>query len=124
MFVDDRYLTQVGNYVVEADDEVKIKEIRRIEKGDMSPAERKYAGTATHLFILSATRVSHPQEVKVKLLNRLPEWTGSGSTDNDLSPDGQTTFALRYLLGGIYDSYKRNADSEPTYFELQLQLDK
>jgi hypothetical protein len=36
--------------------------------------------------------------VKVKLLNRLPEWTGSGSTDNDLSPDGQTTFALRYLL--------------------------
>ncbi len=124
MFVDERYLTQVGNYVVEADDEVKIKEIRRIEKGDMSPAERKYAGTATHLFILSATRVSHPQEVKVKLLNRLPEWAGSGSTDNDLTPDGQTTFALRYLLGGIYDSYKRNADSEPTYFELQLQLDK
>ena len=38
--------------------------------------------------------------------------------------NGQTTFALRYLLGGIYDSYKRNADSEPTYFELQLQLDK
>jgi hypothetical protein len=53
--------------------------------------------------------------VKVKLLNRLPEWAGSGSTDNDLTPDGQTTFALRYLLGGIYDSYKRNADSEPTY---------
>ena len=46
------------------------------------------------------------------------------SSDNDLTPDATTTFALRYLLEGIYDSYRRNAEREPAYFELQLHLDK
>jgi hypothetical protein len=124
MFIDYRYLTDKANYVVEADDDIKIKEIRKIEKADEIPTQKKYLGTATHLFVLSATNISHGQDVKLKLLNRMPDWVESCSTDNDLTPDSRSTFALRYLLGGIYDSYKRNAEETPAYFELELKLDK
>lgn len=123
LFIDQRYLTDVKNYVVEADDDVRIKEIRKIEKADITPAEKKYLGTATHIFVLQATHIGHGQEVEIKLRNRLPQWIGDGSTDNDLTPDANTTFGLKYLLGGIYDSYSRNAD-DPNYFELDLELDR
>ncbi len=123
MFIDERYLTDKNNYMVESDDAIEIKEIRKIEKADISPAEKKYVGTATHIFILSANKISHGQDVEIKLLNRLPQWVEVGSTDDDLNPDSATTFALRYLLNGIYDSYKRNAKNEPTYFELEIELD-
>lgn len=124
MFIDQRYLTDKDNYAVVSDDDIKIKEIRKIEKADMTLAQKKYLGTATHLFVLSAQRISHAQDVEVKLLNRMPSWIETGSTDSDLTPDSRSTFALRYLLGGIYDSYRRNAESESTYFELELKLDK
>lgn len=123
LFIDQRYLTDVSNYEVKADDDVRIKEIRKIEKADMTPAEKKYLGTATHIFVLQATSIGHGQEVEIKLLNRMPQWIGAASTDNDLTPDANTTFGLKYLLGGIYDSYNRNADDH-NYFELELELDR
>lgn len=124
MFIDQRYLTDVRNYVVKADDDVRIKEIRKINKRDITPAEKKYLGSATHIFVLQTAAISHGQDVEIKLLNRLPQWIADSSTDSDLTPDGQTTFGLKYLLGGIFDSYNRNADSDHAYFELDLELDK
>lgn len=123
LLIDQRYLTDVSNYEVKADDDVRIKEIRKIEKADMTPAEKKYLGTATHIFVLQAASIGHGQEVEIKLLNRMPQWIGAASTDNDLTPDANTTFGLKYLLGGIYDSYNRNADDH-NYFELELELDR
>ena len=123
LLIDQRYLTDVSNYEVKADDDVRIKEIRKIEKADMTPAEKKYLGTATHIFVLQAASIGHGQEVEIKLLNRMPQWIGAASTDNDLTPDANTTFGLKYLLGGIYDSYNRNADDH-YYFELELVLDR
>lgn len=123
LLIDQHYLTDVSNYEVKADDDVRIKEIRKIEKADMTPAEKKYLGTATHIFVLQAASIGHGQEVEIKLLNRMPQWIGAASTDNDLTPDANTTFGLKYLLGGIYDSYNRNADDH-YYFELELELDR
>ena len=123
LLIDQRYLTDVSNYEVKADDDVRIKEIRKIEKADMTPAEKKYLCTATHIFVLQAASIGHGQEVEIKLLNRMPQWIGAASTDNDLTPDANTTFGLKYLLGGIYDSYNRNADDH-YYFELELELDR
>lgn len=122
MFIDERYLTDVNNYVVESDDGVKIKQIRKITSKDLTQKERKYASSATHIMVLSANKVSRDDDVEIRLLNRLPQWVETGSTDNDLTPAATTTFALKYLLSGIYDSYKRNAESEPCYFELELHL--
>ena len=124
MFIAQRYLTDVSNYVVEADDSVRIKEIRKVNRRDITPAEKKYLGSATHIFVLQASAVTHEQDVKIKLLNRLPQWIAASSTDSDLKPDGMTTFGLKYLLGGIFDSYNRNADDDHAYFELDLELDK
>ena len=73
--------------------------------------------------MLQAASIGHGQEVEKKLLNRMPQWIGAASTDNDLTPDANTTFGLKYLLGGIYDSYNRNADDH-YYFELELELDR
>lgn len=123
MFIDERYLTDVNNYEVESDDGVKIKQIRTITSKDLTQKERKYAASATHLFVLSANKVSRTAEVTIRLRNRLPQWVDSGSTDNDLTPNAGTTFALKYLMNGIYESYRRNAEDEPCYFELHLQLE-
>lgn len=124
MMIDQRYLTDKANYVVEAEDNIKLKAIRPINKKDMTPAEKAYIGSATHIFVLSAPSITHEQDVEVELLNKLPNWVQSASTDNDLQPDDFSTFGLKYLLGGIYESYQRNADDQPTYFELELKLDK
>lgn len=124
MLIDEGYLTDVSNYELESSDAVKIKKIRRITPKDATPAEKKYIGKATHIFVLSMSEVAHDQEVKIKLKNRLPKWIADSSTDDDLRVDGHTTFGLRYLLEGIYDSYKRMSDGEPTYFELELNLER
>ncbi|MGI6232788.1 MAG: hypothetical protein ACOYJF_08055 [Prevotella sp.] len=124
MFIDPRYLTDKNNYVVLSDDDVRIKEIRPIDKSDITPAEKKYIGSATHIFILSANRISNDQEVEIELRNQLPQWVNACSSENDVKPDATTTFGLRYLLGGIYDSYMRNAEHDANYFELELHLDK
>lgn len=124
MLIDQRYLCDKGNYMVEADDDIKLKAIRKIEKADMTPAQKQYIGTATHIFILSANRINHEQDVEIKLLNRMPEWIENCTTENDLTPDSRSTFALKYILGGIWNSYKRYTDRRPCFFELELKLDK
>lgn len=124
MFIDSRYLTDKSNYRLESDGDIKIKEIRQIQKADITPAEKKYIGSATHLFILTAKNIGRNDDVKLSLLNRLPQWASTGSTDNDLRPDNHSTFGLRYLMQGIYDSYARNAEDNPEYFEIEIKLDR
>lgn len=124
MLIDSRYLTNKANYRLQSDGDVSIREIRPIEKADMTPAERKYIGSATHLFILDAKDVARHDRLRLSLLNRLPQWASTGSTDNDLRPDTGTTFGLRYLMQGVYDSYARNADGQPEYFAIEMRLER
>jgi len=126
MFVDESYATDPKNYVVSSDDDIKIEEIRRIDPKEVSPAARKYVGSATHIFVLKGKEVSHEQELSIKLLNRLPLWVEASSSDDDTTVGGSgfadTTFGLKYLLQGIYDSYKRLSEGEPYYFEMKMKL--
>ena len=128
MLIDEQYLTNVENYRVESDDPVVIKEIRPIAQKEVSPAERKRLGKATHLFVLESEGIKHRQEVDIKLMNHLPAWVEASSSDDDTnltsSSFAQTTFGLKYLLQGIYDSYRKHSKGEPYYFELKLGLDK
>lgn len=126
MLIDDKYLLDKNNYVVESDDGVELEDIRPLTRTDVTPAEKKYAGTATHLFVLHAKQIKHSQDVDIKLVNRLPLWVEASSSDDDTrmgrADFSWTTFGLKYLLQGIYDSYKKDADGEPTYFELDLKF--
>lgn len=124
MLIDKDYLTDVRNYRIESDDPVTLKAIRPVGKDDETPRERKYLGTATHIFVLNIPQLSHTQEVDIKLLNRLPGWVMQSNDDDDTTVEPATTFGLRYLMQGIYDSYARNAEGQPCYFELDLNLGK
>lgn len=122
MFIDNAYLTNPVNYQVESDDPVVIKSIRAISSKDVTPAEKKYLGQATHIFILKMNKISNQQDVKIKLLNKLPDWVAASSNDDDTQVDSRTTFGLKYLLQGIYSSYQRNSDGAPYYFEMDLKF--
>ena len=126
MLIDEQYLTDPENYRVESDDPLVIKEIRSIEAKDVTPAEKKHLGKATHIFVLESQGIKHAQDVEIKLMNRLPQWVEDSSSDDDTSTSApgfaQTTFGLKYLLQGIYDSYRKHSKGEPYYFELELGM--
>ena len=123
MLIDKGYLTDPANYRVESDDEVTIREIRPINDKDVTPAEKKYLNKATHIFILEMKQMRNDQEVSVQLLNRLPAWVEASSTDDDIHGLQQgTTFGLKYLLQGIYNSYQKNTEGTPCYFELKMKF--
>lgn len=128
MFIDDHYLTDPSNYQISSDDDLVIKEIKRISSRDVKPNERQYLGSATHLFILEMKQVSHDQDVAIQLVNRLPGWVQSSSNDDDTNLSNgnfsNTTFGLKYLLQGIYDSYQKNSDGTPYYFKMDLKFSK
>lgn len=128
MLIDKDYLTDIDNYSVESDDKLEIKEIREINKNDITPAEKKYIGSATHIFILGMNEIKNDQHVEIKLLNRLPSWIEETSSDDDTNVGSatfsQTTFGLKYLMQGIYNSYTKNSKKNPYYFELDMNFKK
>ena len=128
MLIDKDYLTDVKNYQIDSDDKLEIKEIREINKNDITPAEKKYIGSATHIFILGMKEIKNDQHVEIKLLNNLPSWIEETSSDDDTNVGvgnfSQTTFGLKYLMQGIYNSYKKNSKQNPYYFELEMNFKK
>ncbi len=126
MFIADSYLTDPKNYEVTSGSGLKIISIRPIKSGDLTEAEKRYAGTATHLFTLSATKTLPKDNVHIRLKNVLPTWIANASTDDDRDTHAanfsKTTFGLKYLLGGIYQSYKKSAGGVPDYFDIELKL--
>lgn len=124
MLISESYLTDKRNYTVEADDDVVIKEIRPLDASkDLTPVERKYAATATHLFVLQMKKIRNGQNVSISLMNKFPDWIADSSTDNDITPDGNHTFGLKYIMQGIYDAYRRQSDGKQAYFTLKIELD-
>jgi hypothetical protein len=122
MLIDEDYLTDTGNYEVESDDKISIREIRKIADKDVTPAEKKYLDKATHIFVLEMKEMKNDQDVRIKLMNRLPAWVEASSNDDDTNVDARTTFGLKYLLQGIYNSYRKNSEGEPYYFELKMKF--
>ena len=128
MLIDDGYLTDKANYEVDGDGDIEIVDIRPLNKKDVTPAEKKYLKTATHIFTLRGSELRSHQDVSIKLMNRLPEWVELTSTDDDRNTADEqfakSTFGLKYLMQGIYDSYRRYSDGEPYYFELDLEINR
>lgn len=130
MFIDPEYLENPANYVIESSSPIKIKSIRRINEGtDLNVNQSKMKGTMTHVIVLSVDKAMKNDDVTIKLLNRLPAWVEKSSTDNDLNlaaPNfSSTTFGFKYIMNGIYESYKKLANgSQPVYFAIKLQLNK
>lgn len=125
MLIPESYLTDKRNYSVESDDEVTIKEIRPLDANkDLTQVERKYAATATHLFVLQMKKIRNDQDVSISLQNNFPDWINASSTDNDTTPDDSHTFGLKYIMQGIYDAYKRQSDGKQAYFKMKIELNE
>lgn len=128
MFIGDDYLCNIENYNVESDDSIVIKQIKPIDRQKISQAEKKYAEKATYLFVIGMKELRHDQDVKIRLLNSLPSWVEQSSSDDDtdtqLSSFSSTTFGLKYLLRGIYNSYQKSGAEQPYYFSIDLKMKK
>ena len=128
MFINDSYLSDKRNYVVESDDDIKIKAIMNIDRQHITPAEKKYVGKATHVFVLETEKITTDQDVRIRLKNELPQWIEQSSSDDDADISNprfaSTTFGFKYIMKGIYDSYSKNTEEGPYYFTLKLKLKK
>lgn len=120
--IDESYLTDKNNYIIESDDAIKIKEIRPIKKDDLGESGRKLSGKVSHVIVLEMKQVRREQEVKIKLRNNLPEWIRNSSNNNDRVPDATTTFGFKYLMQGIYDSMAKYSDGTPCFFTIKLKI--
>lgn len=126
MLLDESYVTNISHYDVQSETGVKIVAIRPLNVNTLSKPEKKYAGSATHVFLIETERTTKRDDVTIALRNELPTWVEQSSSNDDRnlsSPTfANTTFGLKYLLQGIYDSYKKSADGNPYFFKLQLTL--
>ena len=106
-----------------------IPEEAENKSNDLSVNQNNLKGKMTHVIILSTEKVLNNDEITIKLLNRLPAWVERSSTDNDTnlgaSDFATTTFGFKYLMNGIYESYKKLANgTQPVYFTITLKLNK
>lgn len=128
MFIDQEYLEDPSNYVIESKAPIKIKSIRRIdENSDLSVNQSNMKGKMTHVIVLTTEKAVNNDEITIKLLNKLPAWVERSSTDDDTSLSAAnfatTTFGLKYLMNGIYESYKKLSNgTQPVYFTINLKL--
>ncbi|MBQ8047677.1 MAG: hypothetical protein IJ196_07115 [Prevotella sp.] len=128
MLIDEAYLTNPKNYTIVSDDEVEIIDIKPVSKADNDPSDKEYLGTSTHIMVLSLADVTRSQEVEIRLKKQLPQWIGDSSSDDDTNTSApgfaNTTFGLKYLMQGIANSYRRQAENDDCYFELELNFKK
>jgi hypothetical protein len=129
VIAEESYKMNPANYSIESADEFSIVDITPLTqdaKNAVSQNGRKYLEQATHLILLETPDVTQNQVVTVSLLNRLPEWMASSSSDDDRNLHSKdfssTTFALQYLMQGIYDAYY--STSQPAYAKLELSIHK
>ena len=127
MFIEEDYLTDVSNYVVDSKSKVRIKEIRPIQDYDIDTNQHNLHGKMTHVLVLTTDKAINDDEIVIKLVNTLPTWVSQSSTDDDTNLHNAnfstTTFGLEYIMKGIYDSYKKMAQgSQPVYFTIKLSI--
>lgn len=130
MFIEENYLTNPDNYSIESDDQVEITSISAIKKSDITQNNREAMDKATHKIVLRLKKFNHDQKVTIKLKNKFQQWIIDSNSDDDSQPNAHnksftsTTFSLKYLMEGIYDSYASLSNDSPDYFVIDLQLDK
>lgn len=130
MFIEESYLSNPANYSIKADDKVDIVSIAPIQHSDITQNNRDVMDKATHRMVLNMEKFTHDQEITISLRNQFQQWIIESSSDDDSHPDAgnpqfaSTTFSLRYLMQGIYDSYANQKKDELNYFTIKLSINK
>lgn len=126
IIVSEDYKLNADNYTIESANGFMIENISAIDHSRIAKNDKKLTGTATHIITLSTPKVTSNETLRVRLVNKLPDWidASSGDDDRDTSASGfkNTTFGLKYLMQGIYDSYYvSNKTPDYTFFEITLK---
>ena len=98
-------------YEIESKGGFEIKSIKSIE--ELDPNEilkvKESLPTATHLLVLESETKPLNEEVKIKMLYKLPDWISKSSSrdDSQISSDNfsSTTFGFEEVMKGMYGAY-------------------
>lgn len=123
--VDSSYLTSIGNYRA---DGFKIISIDKVDRNKLKPNEwkRLEKTTATHIITVSTSTASTLRDLKLELLNKIPEWVMQSSTpdDRDVKNELDKTFGLSYLIQGVSEAYTTQNPEQTSYFKITVTIKK
>lgn len=121
------YLTNPANYEVVSQANYRVSLIEPITEANRTQNINNFAPQATHLLVLSTSDKIKNEKVTIRLKNHLPNWIAESNSDDDVdinsSSFGSTTFAFKYLMQGIYESFYSMTE-EPDFFVLQFEISK
>ena len=121
------YLTDANNYEIQSASGFELKEIIELNTSELDPSVSRYVPTATHLLVLSTEEKLSNETLILRLKNKFPVWIEKSSSDDDTNFENDsfagTTFAFKYLMQGIYDSFYSSA-SVPDYYQINIDIKK
>lgn len=127
IITDDEYLTNPSNYEVMSQSNFRVSSVVPITDAVRSQDVKNFAPNATHLVVLSTTDNIVNEKVSVHLKNHMPSWIQDSNSDDDTnmgtSSFPKTTFAFKYLMQGIYESFFSTTE-EPDFFQLTFEISK
>lgn len=122
--VDSAYLTSQDNYRVPLGFTVNsVQEINRnkLSQRDFVTVEMS---PATHFITVSTTNNFTVQDLKLELLNEIPEWVKQSSTSDDTNVKSELdrTFGLLPLVEGVSEAYKTQFPDQTSYFKITVTI--
>ena len=127
IITDQQYLLNPANYEVVSQANYRVSLIEPITEANRTQDIKNFAPQATHILVLSTSEKVINENVAIRLKNHLPNWISESNSDDDAdirsSSFGSTTFAFKYLMLGIYESFFSMTE-EPDFFKLQFVISK
>ena len=118
--IDEKYLSDIKNYKLPSNYQlVAVK-----ANNDETDAAMK---GFSHIFTISTHDLKQKQEVKVELINKIPDWVSASSSNDDSNilntEELKKTFGLYFLINGISEAYD-NKSGGKGQFEITINVNK
>jgi hypothetical protein len=124
--VEEDYLMNLQNYTLD-DNNFYIKEVKKIDKNNISASDWVRIGkaTPTHIIVVEATGTAL-SDVKVSLKKQMPQWVEATNIldDRNIRKNLDKTFGIKYLIEGIAESYQIIYPNNKNFFELEIKIHK
>ena len=120
LFVDGSYLQDISNYEIDPQSARIIKAeftTDEVAKNEVIQFNKPFVLQ----FNLENTDLTN--NIKIRLLNKLPKWVHSSSISDDIAgvPEPTQTFAIASLLEGVYEAFNSQMRDKPL-FEVELKI--
>ena len=127
IITDQQYLLNPANYEIQSQANYRVSLVEPITDANRSQDIKNFAPQATHILVISTSDKIINEKVTIRLKNHLPNWIyeSNADVDTDITSESfsSTTFAFKYLMQGIYESFFSMTE-EPDFFKLQFSITK